>query len=355
MKKFFSILICSFLTFSLFACTKKNSSTKCKIGVSMPNLALERWKRDGTNVKTVLENSGYNVDLQYGEGNVNIQVNQIENMISKNCKFLIIAPIDSKSLTNILKKAKEQDVKIIAYDRLITDTKDVDYYVTFDNIKVGEIQGKYIENALNLKNSDKSFNIEFFMGDQADENARTFYRGVINILKPYIDSGKLKVPSEQIDFEKVATPGWETIKAQQRMDNIYTSKYSDGTKLDAVVATSDCLALGVINSLTQVYKDQGMSFPIITGQDCDKANVNHIIKGKQSFSILKDTRKLAEGSLNIVDSIYEQKPLEINKTYNNGIKEIATYTYEPVVVNKENYKELLINSKFYKEEDFKNN
>lgn len=357
MKKPFAFLCFLYIFFItgsfLSACGQKTSTNKWKIGVSMPNAALERWNKDGQHVKELLKESGFDVTLQYAEGSLTIQLNQLENMVSNGCKVLVIAPVDSKSMTNILEKAHNQGVKIIAYDRLITGGAPVDYYTTFDNIKVGRMEASYIVDKLNLAESKDSHYVELVLGDQADENSRALYTGVMERLKPFLDNKKLIIKSKQINFENVVTPGWETAKAQSRMDNILVSEYSNGAKLDAVVAISDCLSLGVINSLMSIYGNDITKFPIITGQDCDKANVVAIKEGKQSFSIFKDTRKLGKTVQYIVDSLYNNNEIEVNdrENYKNGENIIPTITHDPIFVDKDNYKAQLIDSGYYKESD----
>ena len=336
--------------------TEGNTQTEqAMIGVSMPTKSLQRWNQDGTNMKGKLETAGYKVDLQYaGDNDIPTQVNQIENMITAKCKVLVIAAIDANSLTEVLKKAKEQSISVIAYDRLIMNTDAVSYYATFDNFKVGVMQAEYIEEKLNLKTQNGPFNIELFAGDPADNNAKFFYDGAMSILKPYIDKGVLKVPSGQTTQAQVSTAKWKTENAQSRMDNIITSNgYSPkGTKLDAVCCSNDSTAMGVTNALVSAgYTKENM--PIITGQDCDKPNVKNIINGLQSMSVFKDTRTLADKVVGMVDAIVKGSTPEINdtKTYDNGVGIVPSYLCAPVVGTKDNYKELLIESEYYKESD----
>lgn len=352
------------LALSLVACggggTSTDKSDKPKdesvmIGVSMPTQSLQRWNQDGQNMKAKLEASGYKVDLQYGGDNdIPTQVSQIENMITEGCKVLVIAAIDGSSLTEVLKQAKEQKIPVIAYDRLIMNSDAVSYYATFDNFQVGVMQGQYIETALDLKNQKGPFNIELFTGDPADNNATFFFNGAMSILKPYIDSGVLKVLSGQTTQAQVSTADWKTENAQSRMENLITSNgYSPkGKKLDAVMCSNDSTALGVTNALVSVgYTKDDM--PIITGQDCDKPNTKNMIQGLQSMSIFKDTRTLAEKVVGMVDAIVKGSDPEINdtKTYDNGVGIVPSYLCAPVVATKDNYKELLIDSGYYKDSD----
>ena len=364
MKKLIALIMVLALALSMVACgggsgggTSDNSSDESVlIGVSMPTQSLQRWNQDGENMKAKLEEAGYKVDLQYGGDNdIPTQVNQIENMISQGCKVLVIAAIDGSSLTEVLKQAKEQNIPVIAYDRLIMNSDAVSYYATFDNFQVGVIQGQYIETALNLKTEKGPFNIELFTGDPADNNATFFFNGAMSVLKPYIDSGVLKVLSGQTTQAQVSTADWKSENAQSRMDNLISSNgYSPkgGTKLDAVMCSNDSTALGVTNALVSAgfTKDD---MPIITGQDCDKPNTKNMIQGLQSMSVFKDTRTLAEKVVGMVDAIVKGSEPEINdtKTYDNGTGVIPSYLCAPVICTVDNYKELLIDSGYYKESD----
>ncbi len=326
------------------------------IGVAMPTQSLQRWNKDGANLKKELEEKGFKVDLQYANNDVNTQIQQIENMIVKGSKVLVIAAIDCSALSDVLKKAADNGVKVIAYDRLILKTPNVDYYATFDNFKIGVIQGRYIETTLGLKDGKGPFNIELFGGSPDDNNANYFFDGAYSILKPYIDSGKLVVTSGQKDFAKIAIQGWDSAKAQARMDNLITANYAGGKKLDAVLSPNDSLAIGIVASLKNAgYGSSDKPYPIITGQDCDKPNVIAMINGQQSMSIFKDTRTLASKVVEMVDALLQGKEAPVNntETYNNGKKVVPSFLCDPVYADKENYKKILVDSGYYKEADLK--
>lgn len=320
------------------------------IGVAMPTKDLQRWNQDGSNMEAQLKEAGYEVDLQYASNDIQTQVSQIENMISNGCQLLVIASIDGDSLGTVLAQAKEANIPVIAYDRLIMNSDAVTYYATFDNYMVGTKQGEYIRDALDLDNAEGPFNIELITGDPGDNNARFFFGGAMDILQPYIDEGKLVVKSGQTSFEECATANWATEAAQSRFDAIIASNYSDGTKLDAVLASNDSTALGVANSLAANYTGD---YPILTGQDCDIANVKNMIDGKQSMSIFKDTRTLATQVVKMVDAIMKggEAPVNDTESYDNGTGIIPSYLCEPVFADKDNYKELLIDSGYYTEAD----
>ncbi|HHT04860.1 MAG TPA: sugar ABC transporter substrate-binding protein [Hydrogenispora sp.] len=353
MKKCLLVLCVVLLVFSLTGCFKKKADENL-IGVAMPTQSLQRWNQDGANMKAKLEEKGFKVDLQYANNDVNTQIQQLENMITKKCKVLVIASIDGSALTEVLRKAAENDIKVIAYDRLIMNSEHVDYYATFDNFQVGVIQGKYIEEKLGLKEKDGPFNIELFAGSPDDNNAYFFNGGAMSILQPYIDAGKLIVPSKQTEFTTIAIHGWDSADAQARMDNLITAHYAGGRKLDAVLSPNDSLAIGIVTSLRNAgFGTPDKPFPIITGQDCDKPNVIAMINGEQSMSIFKDTRTLAAKVVEMVEAIMkgEEAPVNDTETYHNGVKKVPSFLCEPVYADANNYKELLIDSGYYTEAD----
>jgi len=336
------------------AVTEAAKTTGGLIGVAMPTQSLQRWNQDGENMKKELEAKGYTVDLQYANNDVNTQIQGIENMITKQCKVLVVAAIDGSTLTDVLKKAGENGIKVIAYDRLIMKTPNVDYYATFDNFKVGVIQGQYIETKLALKDGKGPFNIELFGGSPDDNNATFFFKGAMSILQPYIDNGKLVIGSKQKEFTTIAIQGWDSAKAQARMDNLITSTYAKATKLDVVLSPNDSLAIGIVASLKNAgYGTAAKPYPVLTGQDCDKPNVKAMIANQQSMSIFKDTRTLATKVVEMVDSVLQGKTADVNdtKTYDNGSKVVPSFLCDPVYADKENYKKILIDSGYYKETD----
>ena len=350
-RKLISVLLATGMIASLLVgCNGGGNSGAKKVGVAMPTKDLQRWNQDGANMESKLKEAGYDVDLQYAANDINQQVTQIENMISGGCDVLVIASIDGDSLGTVLAQAKEKNIPVIAYDRLIMNSDAVTYYATFDNYMVGQKQGEYIKDTLDLDNAAGPFNIEIFTGDPGDNNANFFYNGAMDVITPYIESGKVVVPSNQIDFNTVATANWASDAAQARMEAIISSNYADGTKLDAVLCSNDSTALGVTNALTANYTGE---WPIITGQDCDIANVKNMIAGKQAMSIFKDTRDLAAKTVEMVDAILKGSaaPTNDTSTYDNGTGIIPSYLCEPVFADVNNYKELLIDSGYYTEAD----
>ena len=316
------------------------------IGVAMPTKDLQRWVQDGDNMKAQLEAAGYTVDLQYAANDIPTQVSQLQNMIANGCEVLVIACIDGFSLGTVLAEAQAANIPVIAYDRLIMDSDAVTYYATFDNWDVGVKQGTAIVEALDLDNQAGPFNIEFITGDPGDNNINFFFDGAISVLQPYIDAGKLQALSGQYDKMTVATEGWATDKAQARFETILGTYYAD-QPLHAVLASNDSTAMGVINALDSTYSND--VWPVVTGQDCDIANMPHIISGKQAMSIFKDTRTLASKVVEMVDAICKgaEPPINDTETYNNNVKVVPSFLCEPVAGTVDNYKELLVDSGYY--------
>ena len=356
MKKLLALLLALAMIFALAACggtgggeSKPEAPSGDLVGVAMPTKDLQRWNQDGENMKAMLEKAGYQVDLQYGANDIATQVSQIENMIANGCKALVIASIDGDSLGTVLAQAKEKGIPVIAYDRLIMNSDAVTYYATFDNWLVGTKQGEFIEAQLGLKDGKGPFNIEFITGDPGDNNINFFFDGAMSILQQYLDNGQLVCPSGQTEKAVVATANWATDAAQARFENILSSNYADKT-LDAVLASNDSTALGVENALQSSYS--GDVYPVITGQDCDIAIMKNLIEGKQAMSVFKDTRTLASKVVEMVDAIMkgEEPPINDTNTYDNGTGIIPSFLCEPVACTADNYKEIVIDSGYYTED-----
>ena len=343
MKKILCVLLCAMLVLASVGALAE------KVGVSMPTKDLQRWNQDGANMEAMLKDAGYEVELQFGANDVQQQLSQVETMIDNGCEVLVIAAIEGSSLGSALEKAGEKGIPVIAYDRLLMQSDAVSYYATFDNYMVGTVQGTYVKDTLDLDNAEGPFNIEFTAGDPGDNNAGFFFNGAMDVLKPYIESGKLNVVSGQTEFTDVATPTWKTEVAQQRAENILSSYYADGTELDAWLCSNDSTALGVTNALEANYTGK---WPIITGQDCDIQNTKNMIAGKQSMSVFKDTRTLAAQVVKMVGQILSGEEVDVNdtETYDNGVKVVPSFLCEPVFANADNYKELLIDSGYYTED-----
>ncbi|MBK7532132.1 MAG: sugar-binding protein [Piscinibacter sp.] len=328
---------------------------KGAVGISMPTKSSARWIADGDNMVKVFKEKGYKTDLQYADDDIPNQLAQVENMITKGVKVLVIAAIDGTTLSGALQKAADKGVKVIAYDRLIRGSKNVDYYTTFDNFQVGVLQAGSIVDKLGLKAGKGPFNIELFGGSPDDNNAFFFYDGAMSVLKPYIDSGKLVVRSKQMGMDKVGTLRWDGAVAQARMDNLLSAFYGK-EKVHAVLSPYDGLSIGILSSLKGVgYCTAAQPCPIVSGQDAEIPSVKSMLKGEQYSTVFKDTRDLAKVTANLVDAVLAGKQPEINdtKTYNNGVKVVPSYLLKPVAVDASNWKKVLIDSGYYKESQVK--
>jgi putative multiple sugar transport system substrate-binding protein len=329
-----------------------SAEKKGTIGISMPTKSSLRWIADGNNMVAALKEKGYQSDLQYAEDDIPNQLAQIENMVTKGVKGLVIAAIDGTTLSDILQKSADSGIKVIAYDRLIRDTPNVDYYATFDNFQVGVLQAQSIEKELGLKEGKGPFNIELFGGSPDDNNAYFFYDGAMSVLQPYIDSKKLVVQSGQTGMKKVGTLRWDGAVAQARMDNLLSAHYTD-KKVDAVLSPYDGLSIGILSSLKGVgYGKPDQPMPVVTGQDAEIPSMKSIIANEQRSTVFKDTRELAKVAAGMVDAVVTGSNPEVNdtKTYENGVKVVPSFLLKPVLVDKSNYKEVLIDSGYYKPE-----
>lgn len=348
MKKVLKSIVLLCVASLLFACSE-DDKPKGKVGICMPSTNLERWNYDGENLQKFLQAENYTVELKYADNDPEKQANQVKDMAESGCDVLILSPVDSKiSLTY----AKTKKVKVISYDRLIMSSDAVSYYATFDNKKVGELQGEYIKSKLDLDNQEGPFTIELFTGPVSDNNVNDFFGGAMSILSPYITNGKLVVRSGEKTLEAASIADWSTEKAKQRMERIYDSYYAGEVKLDAVLASNDDCSTGVVLAL-QAKEVSVADFPIITGQDCNINAVKNIINETQSMSIFKDTRKLAQRVVTMVNGILAGDKIETNRVVSNNEIDIPTYVLDPTVVDKENYTEKLIESGYYDASDLK--
>jgi putative multiple sugar transport system substrate-binding protein len=330
------------------------AQSKGTVGIAMPTKSSARWIDDGNNMVKALKAHGYDADLQYAEDDIPNQLSQVENMVAKHEKALVIAAIDGTTLSDVLKQAKAAGITVIAYDRLIRDTPNVDYYATFDNFQVGVLQAQSIEQKLGLQDGKGPFNIELFGGSPDDNNAYFFYNGSISVLKPYIDNGKLVVASGQMGMDKVATLRWDGATAQARMDNLLSAYYGN-KHVDAVLSPYDGLSIGIISSLKGVgYGSADQPMPVISGQDAEVPSIKAILRGDQYSTIFKDTRDLAKVAADMVDAALAGKQVTVNdtKTYNNGVKVVPSYLLKPVIVDKSNWEKVLVDSGYYKRSQF---
>jgi putative multiple sugar transport system substrate-binding protein len=334
------------------------------IGIAMPTKVDQRWIQDGDNVVKELQAAGYKTDLEYADNDIPTQAQQIETMITKGAKVIVIASIDGGALGQQLDDAKDAGVKVIAYDRLLTGDENVDYYATFDNFKVGVLQANSLLTGLGYLDADGKetgkkgpWNVELFAGSPDDNNATVFYNGAMSVLKPLIADGTIKVTSGQTAFNQIAIQGWDPATAKKRMDDLLAKSYSTGSvKLAGVLSPYDGLSDGIISALESGgYKVGDADWPVITGQDAEVASVKQIIAGSQYSTIFKDTRLLAKQAVQMTESLLKGEKPEINddKSYDNGKKVVPAYLLTPVAVTKDNYKAALLDSGYYTESDLK--
>ncbi len=321
------------------------------VGISMPTKTSARWIDDGNNIVKELQAKGYRTDLQYADDDIPNQLAQVENMITKGAKVLVIAAIDGTTLKNALAKAGEAKIKVFAYDRLIRGSANVDYYTTFDNFQVGVLQAQSIVDGLGIAQGKGPFNIELFGGSPDDNNAFFFYNGAMSVLQPLIDQKKLVVVSGQMGMDRVGTLRWDPATAQARMDNLLSRNYTN-RRVDAVLSPYDGLSIGILSSLRAAgYGSAAQPFPIVSGQDAEIASMKSIIAGAQHSTIFKDTRDLAKVTAGMIDAVMSGKEPQVNdtKTYENGVKTVPAFLLKPVLVDKNNWKQVLIDSGYYKE------
>jgi putative multiple sugar transport system substrate-binding protein len=320
-----------------------------------PPRSLERWNNDGTHLEGLLKDAGYKTSLQYADNKTEQQITQLQNMINEGADILVVASIDGTTLGPVLETAAQNDVTVIAYDRLINGTENVDYYATFDNELVGTLQGEYIVDQLGLDAGEEGpFKLEPFAGSPDDNNARFFFKGAWDVLSPYVESGVLEVPSGKApktvdEWTSIGIQGWESSTAQSEMENRLNSFYKGDDEVDVVLSPNDSLALGIEQALEGAGYEPGKNWPIITGQDADEANTKNILADKQSMSVWKDTRTLGDQVATMIGQIVAGEDVTVNdtETYDNGVKVVPSYLLPPQVVTKDDVETVLVGSGFY--------
>ena len=320
------------------------------IGIAMPTQSSERWINDGANMKAQLEALGYEVQLQYAEDDPQTQVSQVENMVAQQVDCLVIAAIDGGPLVPVEEQAKAAGIPVIAYDRLLMDTDAVKYYASFDNEGVGTAIAEYIKEAKDLegaKAAGESYTIEFFMGSPDDNNAVLLHRGIMNVLQPYLDDGTLVCKTGRTSFDDTCILRWSQETAQQWCENYLSGFYAD-EDLDIACTAFDGFAYGVRSALESAGYTEA-NWPLITGQDAELMAVKNIISGKQTMSIYKDTRLLAEKCVNMVNAVLSGTEPEINDTttYDNNVLVVPSYLCTPIAVDKDNYEEIIVDGGYY--------
>ena len=310
------------------------------IGVALPQKTSENWVLAESLFNDGLKEAGFEGQVQFANGGVSEQQNQISSMITNGVEVLIVGAIDGAQLGSQLQEAKDAGITVIAYDRLLTNTENVDYYVAYDNFKVGQLQGQALLDGLKEKKPAGPYNVELLAGSPDDANAQVFFDGAMDVLKPEIESGNLNVVSGQTEFSQVVTQGWKAENAQKRMDTVLSGNYASA-ELDGVLSPNDTLARAALTSIEAA----GKPLPVITGQDAEVESVKLIMEGKQYSTINKDTRNLVNHSIEMVKDLAAGEEIEINddESYDNGNKVVPAYLLEPVIVTKANAAEAYAN------------
>ncbi|WP_200206828.1 substrate-binding domain-containing protein [Micromonospora coerulea] len=320
----------------------KGFASDSLIGVALPSKTSENWVLAGDLFTNGLKEAGFKSDVQYAGASTTVadQQAQITAMVTKGAKVIVIGATDAAQLSTQVAAAHQAGVKVIAYDRLITNTPDLDYYVAFDNFKVGQLQGQALLDGMKAKKPNGPYNVELFSGSPDDNNAGVFFDGAMSVLKPEIDKGNVVVTSKQTDVKQTAIQGWKAEGAQARMDQLLTSTYGS-KELDGVLSPNDTLARAIITSI----KGAGKPVPVVTGQDSEVESVKSIMAGEQYMTINKDTRNLVKQTIAMVKALQAGNTPEVNdtKSYNNGSKVVDTYLLPPVAVTKANAAEAYAN------------
>ncbi len=341
-----------------------SSDDDATIGVAMPTQTYERWVEDANNIRNGIEEAGYEIDLQFANDDIPTQSQQIDQMITQGVDVLIVGAIDGTALTSQLQAAADAGIPVIAYDRLLRDSENVDFYVTFDNYQVGVAQANALLHGLGLVDPNGEpvddapngpFNIELFAGSLDDNNSHFFWDGAMDTLQPFLDDGTLQVPSGQTSIEQAATQRWAQETAQARMENLLTSTYNSGLQIDGILAAADPLSRGIITALRSAGQGQTINdgLPVITGQDAEIASVRLINEGVQHSTIFKDTRLLAEQAVNAATAFLDGNEPESNdtETYDNGVKVVPAHLLPIETVYNDNIQEILIESDYYTQEE----
>ncbi len=303
------------------------------IGVALPQKTSENWVLAEDLFNKDLAAAGFKPLVQFANGGVTEQQNQIQAMVEQGAKVIVVGAIDGSQLGSQLEAAAAAGIKVIAYDRLVKNTEAVDMYVAFDNFQVGVLQGTALLKGLAERKGAGPYNIELIAGSPDDANATPFFEGAMSILQPKIDDGTLKVVSGQVTFEQVATQGWKAENAQKRMDTVLAGFYTD-TKLDGILSPNDTLGRAAMAAVAQAGKET----PVVTGQDSEVESVKSIMAGEQYSTIYKDTRELVAQTIKEIQLLQKGSEAEINdtKSYDNGKKIVPAYLLTPFIVTKEN-------------------
>jgi D-xylose transport system substrate-binding protein len=357
MKKFLAVLLMALLVLGAVGCTQTQTATTTAaketvaqttaaapaekaivIGVSLPTQREERWVRDKEAMEALAKDLGVELKIQVADADQAQQAQQVENLLTQGIDVLILAPHDASASAQLVKMANDEGVPVISYDRLVTSSQELNYYLSFDNERVGELQGQYFVDHV------ANGNIMLFAGAPTDNNARLFFRGAMSVIQAKIDSGAYTVLGGE-NFEQVATDNWVPANAQNRAANVLTA--NAGADVVGVLAPNDGTAGGII----EAFKAAGLSLPVVTGQDSEIAAAKRIKAGEQSMTIFKDTRMLAKAAIETAIVLAKGETVATNGMVDNGVKEVPSILLTPQVVTKENLEDLLVNSGYIKASD----
>lgn len=371
-KKVLSVLLAGAMTATLFAgCGASNESTEAgskggtkgdvQVGIVLPTKDEPRWLQDQEQFETILDNAGFSNQVLFSQGSSATEKTNVETLISKGIDVLIICAQDGSAAAAAVEEAKDAGVTVIAYDRLITGTDAVDYYVTFDSFAVGAAQGQYL-----IDNTEGSgVPLYLYSGAATDNNAFIFFEGAWSVLQPKIEDGtfviansseaeKLSDTNELTRDEEASiigqiTTDWDFNVAKSKAESHLTAVGKDMKGDVAILGPND----GTARSIADVFAtDSDVSDYIITGQDSELASVQYIIDGKQSMTVFKDTRTLAADSVDMALAILKGETPETDTTYNNEKKDVPAKQTDIVVVTKDNVKAELIDSGYYEASEF---
>ncbi|WP_411342409.1 sugar ABC transporter substrate-binding protein [Paenibacillus sp. WLX1005] len=331
------------------------------VGIVLPTKDEPRWVQDEQRFKEALSGTKYSTEILFSQGSSAKEKENVETLINKGIKVLIICPQDGAAAAAAVESAKKEGITVIAYDRLITDTDAVDYYVTFDSLAVGAAQAKYLVD--HAKGTGEP--LYLYAGAASDNNAFLFFQGAWEVLQPKIADGTFKIAnSSQAEALKATkelsrdqlgsiigqvTTNWDPNEAKNKAQTHLTAAAADMKGDVAVLAPND----GTARSIADVFgADTAIKSYVITGQDAEQASIQYIIDGKQSMTVFKDVRTLVKDAMGMAVEILDGKTPETTGSYNNGSVDVKAKQTNVIVVDKDNVKKELIDSGYYKASDF---
>jgi putative multiple sugar transport system substrate-binding protein len=363
MKKILTVLLILALAATfVVSCKGKDGKGGTLIGIAMPETHVLRWVKDGNSLEKEAVARGYRAEVQYGDANQPTQNTQIQSFLTQGAKALVVGCIND-GVSSVIAEAGRDKVVVIAYDRIIPNSADYDYYITFNNFKVGVLQAQSIVQGLNLDAATASNPklITLFAGSPTDGNAFFFFDGAMSILNPYIDKGVLQVigpyPKTSADtnaFQRIATENWQAPIAKTRMENLLSGDARSVT-LDAILAPNDTLARAILEACKADAKYRG-NLPITSGQDAEYDSAMSIKNGEQYSTVFKDTAKLAEAAIILADQVLKGETVNIpgavlasgdlREIGNTGRKYVNAYLLDPILVTKDNLN-VPVDAEFY--------